>query len=208
MNAEQALALAGAFQSAALVQQLANGKTVDEQAQRASLDSIFMLDADDTGQVFGGLRGMRVGLESLVAQLDSSTTDLDLSRMVFTMLHLERKLARQNDLQQQLRQGIGQADRQRLHFDVLHTTVSARLGELYEQTLSHLRPRIMVNGDAALLQDGARVARIRANLLAGIRATVLWRQLGGRKWHLLLRRKHLAALARGLLSRLTLEYGQ
>ena len=28
--------------------------------------------------------------------------------------------------------------------------------------------------------------RVRSYLLAGIRATTLWRQVGGRKWHLVL----------------------
>lgn len=208
MNAEQILALAGVFQAASLVQRLANGRDMNESAQKASLTSVFMIDADNAGAVFGGAEGVRLGLDTLVRQIDHPGENLELARLALGMLQLERKLASQPPLLAQLAEGIAKTDRQRQHFDTLHTTVSASLGELYEQTLSQLRPRIMVSGDPRLLHDPTRVARIRANLLAGIRAAVLWRQVGGRKWQLLLQRKQVALLARGLLSRLTLEYGE
>lgn len=208
MNAEQVLALAGVFQAAASVQRLANGRDMDEAAQEASLASVFMIDADNAGAVFGGAQGVRLGLDTLVHQIDHPGQNVELARLALGMLQLERKLASHPKLLGQLAEGIGKTDRQRQHFDTLHPTVSASLGELYELTLSQLRPRIMVSGDPRLLNDSSRVARIRANLLAGIRAAVLWHQLGGRKWQLLLQRKQVALLARGLLSRLTLEHGE
>ena len=208
MNAEQILALAGSFQSAALVQALAHGRDTDEAAQEASLNSVFLIDADNVGAVFGGAAGVRLGLETLLHQLDRPGENTELARLVLGMLQLERKLARHPGLSQRLAEGIGKADRQRQHFDTLHATVSASLGDLYEQTISQLRPRILVSGDPRLLHESGRVARIRANLLAGIRAAVLWHQLGGRKWQFLLQRKRIAMLARGMLSRLTLEHGE
>ncbi len=208
MNAEQILALAGSFQSAALVQGLAHGREVDEAAQQASLNSVFLIDAEDVAAVFGGVAGVRPGLETLLRQIDQPGDNTELVRLVLGMLQLERKLGRQPALSQQLVEGIHKADRQRQHFDTLHPTVSASLGDLYEKTISQLRPRIMVTGDPRLLHETARVARIRANLLAGIRAAVLWHQLGGRKWQFLLQRRRIAMLARGLLSRLTLDHGE
>ncbi len=208
MNAEQVLALAGCYQSAALARAVAQGETVDTDAERASLDSIFHIDADDTAEVFGGPAGIRLGLDAVIRLSQNPSDDLETTRIVFTMLQLERKLVRRRDLMQELAGGIGSIDRQRQHFDVLHATVASRLGELYEHTVSLLRPRIMVTGNPQLLQDPVRVARIRANLLAGIRAAVLWHQLGGRKWQLLLQRKQVVLVARGLLSRVTLEHGQ
>lgn len=208
MNAEQSLALAGIYQAAALVQQLANGQALEQSAHQASLSSVFRIDADDVGAVFGGLEGMRLGLDTLIRQLEQPRGNMELTRMVLGMLQLERKLDGRPDMLAQLRQGIEQADRQRQHFDTLHPTVGASLGALYEQTLSKLRPRIMVSGDPRLLHETARVARIRSLLLAGIRSAVLWRQLGGRKWQMIMRRKQVVLLARGLLSRLTLEHGE
>jgi high frequency lysogenization protein len=57
----------------------------------------------------------------------------------------------------------------------------------------------MVQGDPGLLQRPETGARIRAFLLAGIRAGRLWHQCGGRRWHLFLRRGRLVAAARRVL---------
>jgi high frequency lysogenization protein len=57
----------------------------------------------------------------------------------------------------------------------------------------------MVRGEPLHLQNPDNATRIRVALLAGIRAAVLWRQTGGKKWQLLLRRRAIAASARDLV---------
>jgi len=69
------------------------------------------------------------------------------------------------------------------------------LAELYSATLSTLPPRILVNGEPVHLHDARTVARIRAVLLAGVRAADLWHQVDGRQWQLVFRRKRFAQLA-------------
>ena len=59
-------------------------------------------------------------------------------------------------------------------------------------------PRIIVQGDQGYLSNPDNAARIRALLLAGIRAAVLWRQAGGTRWNLILGRNKLVAAARRL----------
>jgi high frequency lysogenization protein len=49
------------------------------------------------------------------------------------------------------------------------------------------------------------VEKVRANLLAAVRSAVLWRQVGGRQWQLLLHRRQCGMLARGLLTGATLD---
>jgi len=51
------------------------------------------------------------------------------------------------------------------------------------------------------------VDKVRAALLASVRSAVLWHQLGGRQWQLLISRKQCAMLARGLLTGSTLDDG-
>jgi hypothetical protein len=60
-----------------------------------------------------------------------------------------------------------------------HPDVLASLGGLYADTVSHLRPRVMVQGNPHYLGQAAIVSEIRAVLLAALRSAVLWRQLGG-----------------------------
>jgi high frequency lysogenization protein len=65
------------------------------------------------------------------------------------------------------------------------------LSELYQQTVSTLSRRVQVTGDIAQLRRDDIAAEVRALLLAGIRFAWLWRQLGGRRWHLVLRRSNI-----------------
>ena len=207
MKADRTLALAGMFQSAALVRALAEGREADAEALETSLDSIFRIDADSVGDVYAGGGGLGLGLSTLIAQLEQPRQDLECSRLVLAMMQLERKLARRHDLDEALVAGIVRIQRQREHFGTDHASIPTRLGELYEETLSTLRPRVMVHGNPDVLAQPAQAARIRATLLAGVRSAVLWRQLGGRQWQLLLQRRHHVMLARGLLSRTRLDRG-
>ena len=65
----------------------------------------------------------------------------------------------------------------------------ASLGSLYADTISHLKPRVMVQGNPHYLGQAGVVAEIRALLLAAVRSAVLWRQLGGSYWDFLFGRK-------------------
>lgn len=208
MNEEQIMALAGVFQSAALVRKAAVGERLDDAALNASIHSVFMIDADNVADVYAGADGLRIGLQTLVTQLDEARRDLHTTRIAMSLLRLARTLSGRNDMLTRVHDGIIAAQRQLDHFGPLHGTVLAALGDLYAQTLSTLRPRIMIAGDANVLQQATQVERVRALLLAGIRSAVLWHQLGGRQWRLLLHRKQAAMLARGMLSRLRLEGGE
>jgi len=207
MNEERVLALAGVFQGAALAQQLATEGRCDELAFEASISSVFRIDADSVGGVYGGVSGVRRGLRTLVAQFDDSTRDIAVMRMAVTVLRLERSLSRNRPLLERLREGIVSAQRQVEHFGMSHPNVAARLAELYATTLSTLKPRVMVTGNPTHLQQKANVDRVRAALLASARSAVLFHQLGGRQWHLLIYRKQCAMLARGLLTGSTLDDG-
>jgi len=207
MNEERVLALAGVFQGAALVQQLATEGRCDEVAFEASLSSVFRIDADSVSGVYGGVSGVRHGLRTLVAQFDDGTRDIAVMRMAVTVLRLERSLAKNRPLLDRLRDGIVSAQRQVEHFGLSHPNVAARLAELYATTLSTLKPRVMVTGNPSHLNQKANVDRVRAALLASARSAVLFHQLGGRQWHLLLHRKQCAMLARGLLTGSTLDEG-
>jgi high frequency lysogenization protein len=208
MNENRVLALAGVFQGCVLAHQLATKGSCDEQALENSLASVFRIDADSVAAVFGGISGVRVGLRSLVEQTgDNGERELAVARMAVTVLRLERTFSGRRRLVEQVHKGIVDTQRQADHFGLTHATVTARLAELYTSTLSTLRPRVLVNGSPLILQQQGVVERVRSALLAAVRAAVLWHQVGGRQWHLLLKRRQCAMLARGLLTGATLDNG-
>lgn len=200
---DRTLALAGLFQAAEQVRRTAReGRDLNPSVQ-AVLHSLFMVDADDVAQVYGGVEALHAGLEILRSQLDHrrrGERDTEVARYAVSVLFLERKLQRNPDMQAKLREGIEAAQAQADYFGAeTHTNVIARLGDLYQQTISTLSPRIMVNGDPSVLANSDNAALIRALLLGAIRSAVLWRQCGGSRWQLLLRRRALVDTATELL---------
>ena len=201
------LALAGIFQSARLVQQLAREGRTDNDALRASIQSILALDAPDVETVYGGARGVRLGLELLSTRLSGKTqpSDMEMARYVVALVQLEGNLRRRPAMLDAIRQGIDTARAQMKFFqndaplEDVHPLLMDKLAELYSQTISTLTPRIMVSGEHGHLNNPAIAAKVRAALLAGIRSAVLWRQLGGRRWQLLFTRGKIARSAAELL---------
>ena len=60
--------------------------------------------------------------------------------------------------------------------------------------------RILVRGEQNYLRNNDNAAKIRALLLAGIRAAVLWQQLGGSRWTLFWSRRKYVATAKKFIS--------
>ena len=123
---------------------------------------------------------------------------MEVTRYAATLMHLERKLVRRDDLMRALREGIEAARTQRDHFGLTHENLIGRLGDLYAETISTLRPRVMVQGEAMTLTDPGNANRVRALLLAGMRSTVLWRQSGGSRLKLVFGRQALIRAAEAL----------
>ncbi len=205
MNEERVLALAGLFQATGLAQQLANEGRCDETAMASSIGSVFRIDAPSVVGVYGDVSGVRLGLRQLITLLDENNRDVAITRMAFTVIRLERSLSRRQDLLDRLQQGIVAAQRQVEHFGPESPQVISRLAELYASTLSTLKPRVMVTGNPQQLQQPNVVEKVRANLLAAVRSAVLWRQLGGRQWQMILYRRQCSMLARGLLTGSTIN---
>jgi len=206
MNEERVIALAGLFQACALTQQLASTGRCDESAMETGIASVFRIDAPSVTAVYGSVSGLRVGLRALVNQLDETDQGMLVTKMAITVVRLERNLSAHQDLLDKLQTGIVAPQRQVEHFGQDSAQVTARLAELYTSVLSTLQPRVMVSGNPDQLQQPAVVEKIRSNLLAAVRSAVLWRQIGGRQWQLLLYRRQCIMLARGLLTGVTLDH--
>ena len=185
---DQVLALASVFQAAVLVQEVARTGTADGDAFGTSLYSVLQLSAENTESVFGRRGGLKRGLEVLCQQMQRRIQPLDreITRYVISLLSLERKLLRRRDLLDLIQKGVRSATAQAAFFSPTHENVIARLADLYSRTVSTLRPRILVTGEPRHLQNRDNVNKVRALLLAGVRGAVLWRQLGGSRWRLLL----------------------
>lgn len=197
------LALAGVVQAAMLVEQVAKTGQIPQDAYKCSIESLFDLNPSSTAAVYGGsAQHLRVGLEALREMLAGKHKHQDAMRYALGALHLQKKLASRKDMLNTIANRISQAASQAEHFSSTHDNVIGNLGQVYSETISTFRFRIQVMGDYNYLQQTRVASQIRALLLASIRSAMLWRQLGGSRWQLLLQRKALASEVDQLLRNL------
>lgn len=198
------IALAGVYQAAWCAQGIARRGMADTDAIEVCIHSIFQTEADDVPAVFGGFTRIAPGLRQFVKQLRGGDgRDIELTRYVIALLQLERKLNANSAMLQQIGEGIGSARSRMEHFPLLHGNILAQLSDIYSQTVSTLQPRIMVRGEALHLQNPDNQNRVRSLLLAGIRAAMLWYQVGGRRRQILFRRRRMLETAEELLRQVT-----
>lgn len=186
----QTIALAGIAQAATLVHQLATTGKADATALEASIGSILKIDSDSVLDIYGGLANVKLGLEQLNNQMTGyKIAEPQQARYGASLVFLENRLAKEPQMLRIIQSGIIKAQVQSEQFGLLHENVFANLSSLYQETLSTLQPRIMVNGDHDYLARADIANKIRACLLAGIRSALLWKQCGGTRWKFLFSRK-------------------
>jgi len=201
---ERTIALAALVQSLKLVQQLASLGQTEQHPESVLLDSLFRFDADDVETIYGGTetvgRSLDRGLRELLALLGHGPRDPAIARMGQTLLGLERAFVRHPEAGERVQSQLRDIERQRQHLGAMHPTVINRLGDLYVDQVSPLAQRVLVQGNPVYLGQPQIIAEVRALLLCGLRAAVLWRQLGGSRLDFLLRRGAMIETAQGLLS--------
>lgn len=189
----QTIALAGIAQSCLLVQQLAKTGTANSSTVETSINSLLKIESDSVIDIYTSLDHLKPGLLQLKAQLAArSIADHEQARYAASLVFLEKQLSNRPEMLNKIRSGIEVAQAQSESFNgVTHENVLANLGDLYHSTISTLQPRIMVNGEQEFLAQPNTVNKIRALLLSGIRASLLWRQCGGARWKFIFFRKKL-----------------
>lgn len=200
---DRVIALSALMQAVSLVQQIAETGRVDNDDMQIMLESLMIMDAPDTESVYSGVEHLRTGLQQFIQQLSKRKQpgDIVVLRYAIGILHLQRKLAKRPAMLDLIFRELEQIPQQIEYFDsITSPQVIARFADIYQRTLSELTPRIQVFGDPGFLQQADNVNRIRALLLTGIRAAVLWQQKGGRRWQFLFQSNKLLQAATELQS--------
>ena len=203
---DRTLALAGVFQSVCLVKQLAWTGKLEQPSFETSINSLFQIDAINAEAVYGKSSNLQLGLRSMVKILKSNLSqDSEIIRYGIAILHLERKLMKKKELLNIIGNGIKQAKAQAQIFGLTHQNVVANLANLYTNTLSTFNFRIHVDGEENYLTNANQTNKVRALLLSGVRSAVLWRQLGGNRLQIILKRREIISDAENVLTKYQTE---
>ena len=191
---ERVLALAGLAQALRQVRQIAETGQADTAVLETATDSVFRLDADTPAEVYGNAHAVAPGMQLLYDYFTQNNEGRDelLPRLAFSVLQLERRFVREGATAEKVAEGILALAPTAQRLGSTHPDVLGSLGTLYADTVSHLRPRVMVQGNPHYLGQAGVVSEIRALLLAAVRSALLWRQLGGSQWQFLFARRAMA----------------
>jgi high frequency lysogenization protein len=202
---ESNIALAGLCQAAALVKQIARSNEFDSQALATSLNSIAITTSDNTEQVFGDVNHLALGYQTILSQLSNQSTnkDVEVTRYIANLLSIERKLSSSKKTMATLGERISNIQRQQLHLDITDSQMLSNLASIYTDVVSPIGRKIQVAGDPDILKRPDNQHRVRAILLAGVRAAVLWRQLGGKRRHILFSRQQILDSAQQTLNNIS-----
>ncbi len=196
------IAFAGMLQASELVRQIATSGHCSQQAAHASLASVFERAPDSTEATFGGIGGVRMGLRVLVEIFSARSQQESMHSLNYALglAKLGGKLRRDQQRLDALGREIDLVESAWQQRDGdLDPSVISQLGGAYQQYISSMDFRLSINGSPDYLKQADKIALIRALLLAGIRSTILWQQVGGRQWRLVFQRGKMLAEARQLL---------
>jgi len=196
---DRVLALAGLAQALRQVRRIAETGQADAAVLATSLDSVFRIDAATPEDVYGGAREVRPGLLLLRDYLSNQGSDTQLPKLALAVTQLERRFSADDAVGEAVHEGILAIKPRAGQLGSSHPEVLSALGSLYADTVSHLRPKVMVQGNPHYLGQADIVAEIRAILLAALRSAVLWRQMGGSAWDVFLRRRAMQQAIEGWL---------
>jgi high frequency lysogenization protein len=198
---ERTLALAGIFQATELVRQAANHGTWSGYAASSSLQSLFKLEADTTAEIYGGVTKVRLGVETMMGVLQGDNRYTESLRYTVGLLQIEKKFRRAGSIQEQVGNRLKEISQvgPELEQHEREDLQAHDISSLYSDTISHMSPRIVVNGKPQYLKNERTVDWVRTLLLAGLRSAILWSQMGGGRFELMFGRKKIMREAESLL---------
>jgi len=196
----QVMALAAMCQAAQMVQKVAQGKSVNSYELEMMLSSLIITDPSSPDEIYRSQADLREGYRLVVQQLDSGPEkSVELVKYVGGLIQLERALNSKPQQLNLLGSKIDDIKRRLSHFEITDESVIAGFADIYADVVSPLGQRIQVFGDPNLLQQKHIQNKIRALLLVGIRAAVLWRQMGGKRRQFILSKGKLVRTAKTMI---------
>lgn len=198
------IALAGIVQPINLIEEIAQTGKTNETILETSVNSLFQTNPTNAIAVFGSVNHLQPGLEKLLSTLNTKSPNSYLMiRHMLSLMSLQKKISRSPIAIDLLTERLNQAKKQVDYFNLKHPTVIANLADIYLTVISPFRFRYYISGNQQVFTVKENMEKIRALLLSAIRASVLWRQMGGSRLQLIFAREKIKSSARLLLNHIT-----
>lgn len=183
----QTCALAALAQAAVLVHRCANGEACHANFVTTLMNGLMVTQPESPAEAYGSIENLLLGINSAESMLGKPDPALiQPLKYVIELISLEKRLRAQPKVLTRMGEMI--ATLQPSYSDMGEHLQFTHFAEIYQETIATLGHRIQISGRQEQLEKRPVAEKVRALLLCGIRYAWLWRQLGGRRWHLLTKR--------------------
>lgn len=206
----ETIALAALFQCCAQISRVANTGYMDEHAAAAVVRGLLVTNPQSVEDIYSPGRLM-TGFKQLVDSFDrtmgnKTSETIAITQNALKIIALEINISRNSAIFNRMGSEIDRLYANILAKEpdyleaspeiILDNNYLKDFSNLYQSLISPNFPKLIIYGEEQYLSNPVNQDRIRALLLSGIRAVVLWRQLGGRRRFLFFRRKAIVECAR------------
>lgn len=210
----ETIALAALFQSAAQIQRIARLGTVDEKAIAPLMRALVITNPQTIDEIYDPkkvLPGLNQLLTSLYPKEATQPKNAELIKVGFSIMGLASSLEKQDPVLKQLDHEVDvlRENVLTLHPDYESASESILMdydviklySKIYSSLISPNFPKLIIYGEESFLRRPELQEMIRALLLSGIRASILWNQVGGKRYTLMFRYKDIIECAREVISK-------
>lgn len=204
----ESIALAALFQCCTQINRIAHTGYCDEQAVSTVFRALLVTNPKTIEDIYKiselktGFRGL---IEGFSAEGITDNSANELVKLAMQVISLTDRIVRNTSLYNRLSNEIDTLKDQieKACPDFLEGKTSVvlssenveKFAQLYQSLISPNFSKLLIFGEERFLSSTENQNRIRALLLAGIRAVVLWNQVGGKKLYLMFRRKEIVSFA-------------
>lgn len=204
----ESIALAALFQCCSQINRIAHTGYCDEHSAATVFRALLVTDPNTVEDIYK-TSDLKNGFKSLIEGFSTDgITDnnaKELAKLAMQVIALTDRIMGNTSLYNRLSNEIDSLKLQieKNNPDFLEGSTSVvmnsdnveKFAQLYQSLISPNFSKLLIFGEERFLSSTENQNRIRALLLAGIRAVVLWNQVGGKKLYLMFRRKDILSYA-------------
>ena len=189
----QIIALSGIFQSCYLVSNLSRYGLITEQNLKNNIQILFNQNTENILDIYGSIESLHHGIDSIKNLIASKHREkfLETLRYAIGVMYLAKKLQKNKRMLMMIKKRLEVTAKQIENFSITHPNVIASISQIYQDSFGTFFFRININGDFEYLKQDQIVYRIRCLLFSGVRSAMLFHQMGGKRYQLILNKKHI-----------------
>jgi high frequency lysogenization protein len=189
----QVYLISGLYQCAELIHLIATTGKCSYQDYKHIIRVLNVKKFSSIADVFDGEDKLKQGLIACAKYFSMKggdyTATIYVNRYFTEMIKLESALRKKPSLMGKVAERVAENEVFFKDLDKHMTDLIQNYAAVYSEIISPNTPKIIIKGEANHLKQEFNAQKVRALLLASLRLVVLWYQIGGKQWHLFIRRK-------------------